>query len=68
MQFVEAGGQDLARVGLEAADVVGNSPSEVFPPENAERLEDAYSDALEGRQRTFEDSSADTTTSSRSCP
>ncbi|MFC7249884.1 PAS domain S-box protein [Halomicroarcula sp. GCM10025324] len=56
MQFVEAGGQDLARVGLEAADVVGNSPSEVFPPENAERLEDAYSDALEGRQRTFEDS------------
>ncbi|MFC6862357.1 PAS domain S-box protein [Halomicroarcula sp. GCM10025817] len=59
LRYLEAGGQDLERLGLEPADFIGKTPGEIFPPDNAALLEDAYRDALAGEQRTFEDSFAD---------
>ena len=56
LRFTEAGGLDLERLGLEPADFVGNTPSQVFPPENAEKLEAAYRTALDGEASRFEDS------------
>ncbi|WP_276251556.1 PAS domain S-box protein [Haloarcula rara] len=53
LRYTMAGGDELERVGLDQSDVLGQTPSAVFPPENADRLEQAHRDALVGEGSSF---------------
>ncbi|MBX0286203.1 PAS domain S-box protein [Haloarcula salinisoli] len=53
LQYTMAGGDELERVGLDQSDILGQTPSAVFPPENADRLEQAHQDALVGEESSF---------------
>ncbi|AUV83414.1 hypothetical protein C2R22_18650 [Salinigranum rubrum] len=56
LRYTMAGGDELAEGGLTSETMRGRTPSEVFPSENAERLEESYRAALVGEKRSFEDS------------
>ncbi|WP_324663227.1 PAS domain S-box protein [Haloarcula sediminis] len=47
-RYTMAGGDELERVGVDPSEVLGKRPVEAFPPENADRLEQAHRDALAG--------------------
>jgi PAS domain S-box-containing protein len=55
-RFTAAGGAELEDVGLSPEEIVGKTPEQLFPPEEAERLMDAYTAALDGEPQSFEDS------------
>ncbi|MBX0293375.1 PAS domain S-box protein [Haloarcula nitratireducens] len=54
-EYQMAGGTELDRLGLEPEDFIGNTPRDIFPPDNAALLEDAYAAALDGETAGFED-------------
>jgi PAS domain S-box-containing protein len=56
LRYTMAGGDELAAGGLSPETMLGRTPSEVFPPANAEPLEESYRAALSGEKRSFEDS------------
>ena len=53
-QYVQAGGQELAAVGLSSEEVTGSTPDELFPDEIADELVQYYSKTLDGTTHTFE--------------
>jgi PAS domain S-box-containing protein len=55
LRFTAAGGTDLSEGGLSPGEMIGRTPREVFPPENAETLESHYRAALAGEPQSFED-------------
>jgi len=55
LRFTAVGGKELNAVGMSAEELVGKTPAEVFPPENAALLESNYRAALAGEVRSFED-------------
>ena len=55
LRFTAAGGTDLSEGGLSPEEMIGRTPREVFPPENAETLESHYRAALAGEPQSFED-------------
>jgi PAS domain S-box-containing protein len=55
LRYTMAGGDELEDVGLTPEKMVGRTPSQVFPPENAAVLEPNYRAALAGEYRSFED-------------
>ena len=57
-RYVRAGGEALAAVGLSADELVGSTPSDLFPDDIAAETVDAYRDALAGHSDTFEQSYA----------
>jgi PAS domain S-box-containing protein len=57
-RYVRAGGEGLAAVGLSADDLVGSTPSDLFPDDIAAELVDASRGALAGHSDTFEQSYA----------
>ncbi|MDS0281050.1 PAS domain S-box protein [Haloarcula onubensis] len=58
-RYTMAGGDELARLELDPDAVVGRRPSEVFPPEHAERLEQVQRAVLAGEKRSFHATVAD---------
>ena len=59
LRFIEVGGQELAPLGLDAEEMIGRRPAEIFPPENARVLEECYRAAVEGEHTSFEDTYQD---------
>ena len=55
LRYTAAGGSELSAVGVSAEELVGKTPAEVFPPENAALLESNYRAALAGDSQAFED-------------
>ncbi|WP_152039615.1 PAS domain S-box protein [Salinigranum salinum] len=55
LRYTTVGGDELASVGLSPEAMVGKTPRQVFPPENAATLEPHYRAALAGEKRSFED-------------
>ncbi|WP_277540283.1 PAS domain S-box protein [Haloarcula laminariae] len=53
LRYTMAGGDEFERLGSDPDAVLGESPSEAFPPENADRLERAQQAALSGEKRSF---------------
>lgn len=58
-RYTMAGGDELERVGLDPGEVLGKRPSEVFPPENVEQLEQAQRAVLAGEPSSFHATVAD---------
>lgn len=54
LRFVDVGGADLEELGLRSAEMEGQTPVDVFPPDLAETFETNASAALDGEERTFE--------------
>ena len=52
-RYTMAGGDELQRVGPDPEAVLGERPSAVFPPENAQQLEQAQQSVLAGEKRSF---------------
>jgi len=52
-RYTMAGGDELERVGIDPDGMLGKSPSEVFQPKNAVRLEEAHRAALRGETSAF---------------
>ena len=50
LRFVYAGGRGLADIGLSSAMLEGNTATEVFPPEVADRIVPLYRAALAGQE------------------
>ena len=55
-RFTAAGGTELEDVGMPPEEMIGKTPEQLFPPEQAEALIEAYDAALDGEERSFEDS------------
>ena len=53
LEYVQAGGQELAAVGLSAEDVIGKTPQDLFPAEIAEETVRYYTKTLEGTSHRF---------------
>jgi|GEM_PF-678268 len=58
-RYTMAGGDELERVGLDPAEVLGERPSAVFPPETTDQLEQAQRAVLAGEKRSFHATVAD---------
>jgi PAS domain S-box-containing protein len=54
LEYLVAGGRELANVGFEPADFEGSQPRDIFPPEIAAELEKYYEATLRGNRATFE--------------
>jgi PAS domain S-box-containing protein len=54
-RFTAAGGAELEEVGMPPEEMVGKTPRQLFPPEQAEALMEAYAAALDGEPQSFED-------------
>ena len=54
LTYTLAGGEELEAVGLTAEDIVGSTPSELFPEGVAAELETNFRVALDGEHRSFE--------------
>jgi PAS domain S-box-containing protein len=54
LQYVLAGGSELAAIGLSSADVEGATPHDLFPDDIADELAANYREALQGRRNTLE--------------
>jgi PAS domain S-box-containing protein len=55
LRYTTVGGDELASVGLSPEAMVGKTPRQIFPPENAATLEPHYRAALAGEKHSFED-------------
>lgn len=54
LQYVQAGGRELASAGLSSDQVEGATPAELFPEDLAEELSRHYQSTLAGNSHTFE--------------
>ena len=57
-RYTMAGGDELRRLGVEAAGIVGKTPSAVFPAESAQRLDRSHRAALDGETSSFHETIA----------
>jgi PAS domain S-box-containing protein len=56
LEYLLAGGTELAEVGLTSEAVEGQQPSDLFPPDIAAEIEEYYRATLAGEQTSFEQS------------
>ncbi len=54
LRYVQAGGQELAAVGLSLEDISGATPHELFPEAVADETARHYRETLDGASHTFE--------------
>ncbi|MFB6169375.1 MAG: sensor histidine kinase, partial [Haloferacaceae archaeon] len=54
LEYVRAGGQELAAVGLSAEEVTGATPHDLFPEEIAEKTAHYYRETIDGASHTYE--------------
>ncbi|WP_380680121.1 PAS domain S-box protein [Salinigranum sp. GCM10025319] len=55
LRFTAVGGTELTEVGLSAETVIGKTPAELFPPDDADRLESKYRAVLDGEPQSFDE-------------
>lgn len=67
-RYMFVDGRGLADIGLDPVSLLGRSPADVFPPETASRVSDAYARALAGEEGVIEIPYAERIYEARICP